>query len=180
MPLSLDFRNKVILVCGVARGGIGGATVRHLAELGASVACVDRHQDILDATLADIRAHAGRSIGIVADLLVSAQTDSIVCDVLKAFDRLDGVVNVAGGTRAGEWMPLEMSTTESFRETVNLNLEYVFRICRDAARSMIERSAPAPIVNVSSISGLNSAPLHGPYGAAKAGLNALTRTMAFE
>lgn len=180
MALSLNFRSKVILVCGVARGGIGGATVRRLAELGASIACVDRSQDILDATLADVAPHEGRSIGIVADLLLPAQTDSIVDSVVREYGRLDGIVNVAGGTREGEWMPLEMSTTEGFRDTVNLNLEYVFRICRDAAKSMIARAAPAPIVNVSSISGLNSAPLHGPYGAAKAGLIALTRTMAFE
>jgi len=180
MPLSLDFKSKVILVCGVARGGIGGATVRRLAELGASVACVDRSQQILDATLADISRHEGRPLGIVADLLEPAQTDRMVDGVVQQYGRLDGVVNVAGGTREGEWKPLEMSATEAFRDTVNLNLEYSFRICRDAARSMIARRAPAPIVNVSSISALNSAPLHGPYGAAKAGLIALTRTMAFE
>jgi NAD(P)-dependent dehydrogenase (short-subunit alcohol dehydrogenase family) len=74
MPISLDFKNKVILVCGVARGGIGGATVRNLAELGASVACVDRTQDIIDATLNDTRLPKERSIGIVADLLVPSQT----------------------------------------------------------------------------------------------------------
>jgi NAD(P)-dependent dehydrogenase (short-subunit alcohol dehydrogenase family) len=180
MPLSLDFNNRVILVCGVARGGIGGGTARRLAELGASIACVDRSQQILDATLADVAPLGGRSTGILADLLDPAQTDRIVEDVVRGYGRLDGVVNVAGGTREGEWMPLERTTTEGFRQTLNLNLEYVFRICRDAARSMIARESPAPIVNVGSVSGLNSAPLHGPYGAAKAGLVALTRTMAFE
>jgi NAD(P)-dependent dehydrogenase (short-subunit alcohol dehydrogenase family) len=116
----------------------------------------------------------------VADLLDPEQSDPIVDSVVSRLGRLDGVANVAGGTLPGEWGPLEDTSTEGFRQTLNLNLEYVFRICRDAARSMIVRRAPAPIVNVSSISALNSAPLHGPYGAAKAGMIALTRTMAFE
>ncbi len=77
-------------------------------------------------------------------------------------------------------MPLERTPTQQFRETLNLNLEYVFRICRDAAAWMIENKAKGSLVNVGSVSALTSAPWHGPYGAAKSGIAALTRTMAFE
>ncbi|MDP9085878.1 MAG: SDR family oxidoreductase [Pseudomonadota bacterium] len=178
--MTLDFKDRVILVNGVARGGIGGATVRALAALGAHVACVDRTKEVLDETLDDIRHHESRAIGIVADLLDPTQTDAIIPRVVEEFGRLDGVVNVAGGTRQGEWRPLELTEVDGFRDTINLNLEYAFRICRDAARSRIARGKPAPMVNISSVSGLNSAPFHGPYGAAKSGLIALTRTMAFE
>lgn len=180
LAASQDFSGKVILVCGVARGGIGGATARLLAARGATLACVDRTQEVLDGILDQIRPQSPGSIGIVADLMDAGQTETLIDDVVARFGRLDGVANVAGGTREGEWMPLEAVSTDSFRQTLNLNLEYSFRICRDAARSMIARAAPAPMVNVSSVSGLNSAPLHGVYGAAKAGLIALTRTMAFE
>jgi NAD(P)-dependent dehydrogenase (short-subunit alcohol dehydrogenase family) len=180
MGVSLEFDGRVILVCGVAKGGIGGATARRLSAAGAIVVGVDKTQEILDATIADIQSAGGRGFGIAADLLDPAQTDPIVDSVVQKFGRLDGIANVAGGTRADEWMPLEDTTTPMFRETLNLNLEYVFRICRDAARSMIRRNAPAPLVNVSSISALTSAPFHGPYGAAKSGIAALTRTMAFE
>jgi NAD(P)-dependent dehydrogenase (short-subunit alcohol dehydrogenase family) len=173
----MRFDGRVILVCGSARGGIGGATVRQLASLGARVVCVDRTQEAIDGILAQI-GEAGH--GIVADLTDPAQADPIVDQVIEQFGRLDGVANVAGGSRPGDWRPLEDVSTDRFREIVNLNLEYSFRICRDAARSMIARAAPAPIVNVSSVSALNSAPMHGVYGAAKAGLIALTRTMAFE
>ena len=180
MPDNGDFEGKVILVCGVARGGIGGATVRLLVARGATIACVDKSQDVLDATLADIRARSVASIGIVEDLTDPGQTETLVADIVARFGRLDGVANVAGGTREGEWQPLEEVSIESLRQTLALNLEYAFRICRDAAHSMIARDAPAPMVNIASISGLNSAPLHGAYGAAKAGLIALTRTLAFE
>lgn len=174
------FESKVILVCGVASGGIGGATVRLLAARGATVVCVDKAQDILERILAEIRQRSPESIGMVADLTDPRQTETLIADVIARFGRLDGVANVAGGTREGEWKPLVEVTDVGFAETLALNLEYAFRICRDAARSMISRQAPAPIVNVASVSGLNSAPLHGAYGAAKAGLIALTRTMAFE
>ena len=63
---------------------------------------------------------------------------------------------------------------------INLNLEYVFRICRDAATFMIARGSQGSLVNVGSISMLSSAPFHGPYGAAKSGIAALTRTMSIE
>jgi NAD(P)-dependent dehydrogenase (short-subunit alcohol dehydrogenase family) len=180
MPISLDFQDRVILVCGCARGGIGGATARNLAGLGAVVVGIDKGQELIDATRADIEGAGGRFHGIVADLMDPAQTDPLIDKIVQQFSRLDGVANVAGGTRADEWMPLEQTSLDSYRATLNINLEYVFRICRDAARSMIDREAPGAFVNVTSVSALTSAPLHGPYGAAKSGIAALTRTMAFE
>jgi NAD(P)-dependent dehydrogenase (short-subunit alcohol dehydrogenase family) len=180
MSISIDLSGRVILVCGANRGGISGATARLAAAAGATVAAVDIVQDYLDQTIADITAAGGRCHGICADLTEPAQADRIVPAVVELFGRLDGVANVAGGTRDDEWMPLEQTPTDSFRQTVNLNLEYVFRICRDAAADMIRRDAAGSMVNVASVSALTSAPFHGPYGAAKSGMVALTRTMAFE
>ena len=180
MAISLDLSGRVILLCGAARGGIGGATARVLAAAGASLVLVDRAQEILDETLADVAKTGVPVHAIVTDLMNSDETDSIIAAVFEKFGRLDGLANVAGGTRADEWRPLEDTGTELYRASLNLNLEYVFRICRDAAAELIKRDEPASFVNVTSISGLTSAPYHGPYGAAKAGMAALTRTMAFE
>lgn len=180
MSIEIDLEGRVFLQCGASPGGISGATARKLAATGCSIVCVDISQDLLDQTIADVEAKGGRCYGIVADLLDPMQTDPIVDTIIREYGRLDGVANIAGGTRQAEWMPLELTPLEEFRTTLNYNLEYVFRICRDAARSMIERKAPGSIVNVGSISALTSAPWHGPYGAAKSGLSALTRTMANE
>jgi NAD(P)-dependent dehydrogenase (short-subunit alcohol dehydrogenase family) len=180
MAISIDLEGRVILVCGANRGGISGATVRRAASAGATVAAVDIVQDCLDQTIADVEAAGGRCHGIRCDLTDPAQASAVVGQVVDRFGRLDGVANVAGGTRDDEWVPLEQTSTESFRQTLNLNLEYVFRICRDAAAAMIGLDAPGSLVNVSSVSGLTSAPMHGPYGAGKSGMTALTRTMAFE
>jgi NAD(P)-dependent dehydrogenase (short-subunit alcohol dehydrogenase family) len=180
MAVPIDLKGRIILVCGVSRGGIGGATARRIAGAGATVVAVDYAQAILDETLADIAAAGGSAHGIVTDLMEEAQTDGLIPTVLERFGRLDGVANVAGGTRADEWMPLEDTPIESFRKTLNLNLEYVFRVCRDAAGAMIKAGTPGSLVNVSSVSSLAGAPFHGPYGAAKSGISALTRTMALE
>jgi NAD(P)-dependent dehydrogenase (short-subunit alcohol dehydrogenase family) len=180
MALSIDLAGRVFLVCGVARGGIGGATARQIAAAGGTVVGVDQAQEILDATIADIERASGTCHGMVADVTDPAQTDALIANIIRRHGRLDGVANVAGGTKEHEWMPLERTPTNQFRETLNLNLEYVFRICRDAAASMIERKVPGSLVNVGSVSALTSAPWHGPYGAAKSGISALTRTMAFE
>lgn len=180
MAIAIDLEGRVILACGVGRGGIGGATARRLAAAGATVVAVDQTQVLLDETIADIEAAGGRCHGIVADLTDLSQSDPVIETVARMFDRLDGVANIAGGTRAHEWMPLEETPTSLFRDVLNLNLEYVFRICRDAAALMIKRQTPGALVNVSSMSALASAPFHGPYGAAKSGIAALTRTMAIE
>lgn len=180
MTIAIDLEGRVILVCGAAPGGISGATVRRAALAGATVVAVDNTQAFLDQSVAEVEAAGGRCHAILADLTNLAQTDPLIETVVGRFGRLDGVVNVAGGTTAEEWMPLEETPTESFRKTLNLNLEYVFRICRDAAASMIRRDTAGSLVNVGSVSSLTSAPFHGPYGAAKSGIAALTRTMAYE
>jgi len=179
MPVAIDLKGRTILVCGVSRGGIGGATARQIAAAGATVIAVDYTQDIVDETVADIKKADGTCHGMVVDLMDPAKSDPLVGELLQRFGSLDGVANVAGGD-LDKWLPLEETPTSVFREVLNLNLEYVFRICRDAAASMIKRNVPGSLVNVGSVSALTSAPFHGPYGAGKAGIAALTRTMAYE
>ena len=180
MAISLDLEDRIILIAGASRGGISGATARLVAEAGGTVVAVDLAKEILDETVADVEARGGSCHAVVADLTDVAQSEAIVPGVIERFGRLDGVANVAGGTKEHEWMPLDQTPTEIFRETLALNFEYVFRICRDAAREMIRLKIPGALVNVGSVSALTAAPWHGPYGAGKSAISALTRTMANE
>lgn len=180
MSPTIDLAGKVILVCGCARGGIGGAVARQASTAGATVIALDYDPTIVGATVAEINAGGGKAFGVVCDLTDPASTDGLIERLIAEHGQLDGVANVAGGTREDEWVPLDETPLESFRQTLNLNLEYVFRICRDAARAWIARDHPGSLVNVGSVSALTSAPWHGPYGAAKSGIAALTRTMANE
>jgi NAD(P)-dependent dehydrogenase (short-subunit alcohol dehydrogenase family) len=180
MALQVDLSGKTILVCGVGKGGIGGATARQLAKAGATIIALDKDQELIDATAADVEALGGAVHSLVTDLYDVGQCEKVVPTILERFGSFDGIANVAGGTRADEWMPLDETTTDSFQQTIQLNFAYLFFICRDAAKHWIDSGKPGAIVNVSSVSSLTSAPWHGPYGAAKSAITALTRTMANE
>jgi NAD(P)-dependent dehydrogenase (short-subunit alcohol dehydrogenase family) len=180
MSLAVDLSGKTILICGVARGGIGGATARQVAKAGARIIALDKDQATIDPTIADVKALGGTIEPLVTDLYDVAQCEKVIPRVYAEFGGLDGIANIAGGTRADEWMPLDTTPTETFQASMQLNFGYLFYICRDAAKEWIAREHAGAIVNVSSISSLASAPWHGPYGAAKSAITALTRTMANE
>jgi NAD(P)-dependent dehydrogenase (short-subunit alcohol dehydrogenase family) len=90
------------------------------------------------------------------------------------------LVNVAGGNNIGSWNPILEYPDETYDAVMALNVDYVFTACREVARHMVDRSIQGSIVNYSSSSGVAGAPIHSPYGAAKAGVSALTRSMAVE
>ena len=180
MTLPIDLTGKSILVCGVHRGGMGGATCRQVAQAGASVIALDREPAYLEETAAEVRELGGAVHTLVTDLMDVTQCEQVIPSVLERFGPIDGLVNVAGGTRGEEWMPLDETPGESFWQTLQLNFAYVFYLCRDAAREWIRTGRAGAIVNVGSVSALAAAPWHGPYGAGKSGIIALTRTMANE
>lgn len=180
MALELDFSGRMILVCGIHKGGMGGATCRQIARAGGTVIAVDRDQAYVDEIAEEVRALGGTAHTMVADLYDTAQCEALIPGAIAKFGPIDGLVNVAGGTIGPEWMPLEETTGESFWKTMQLNYAYVFYLCRDAAAEWIRTGRPGAIVNIGSVSAKDAAPWHGPYGAAKSGIIALTRTMANE
>jgi NAD(P)-dependent dehydrogenase (short-subunit alcohol dehydrogenase family) len=180
MTLPLDFTGKTILVCGVHKGGMGGATCRQIAKGGGTVIALDNSQAYADATAEEVRALGGTIHTMTADLMDIAQCEQVIPTVLERFGPIDGLANIAGGTRAEEWMPLDETPGESFWKTLQLNFAYVFYLCRDAAAEWIRTGRKGAIVNIGSVSAKDAAPWHGPYGAGKSGIIALTRTMANE
>lgn len=178
--LAIDLTGKVILICGAGRGGISGATARAAASAGATIVALDREQSLLDEVRDDVEALGGTITTLLVDLSDEAQAEAVVARVIAEHGRIDGVANVAGGTREEEWVPLDETPTASFRQTLAINLDYVFMICRDVARAMIAAGTGGSLVNVGSISAIAAAPWHGPYGAGKSAIAALTRTMANE
>jgi NAD(P)-dependent dehydrogenase (short-subunit alcohol dehydrogenase family) len=180
MTLAIDLSGKTILVCGVHGGGIGGATARQIAKAGGTVIALDRDPEFIARTAEDVRALGGAIHPFVTDLYDIGQCERVIPTVYERFGPIDGVANVAGGTLAEEWMPLEDTPGESFWKTLQLNFAYVFYVCRDAGKAWIADGRQGAIVNVGSVSGLAAAPWHGPYGAGKSAISALTRTMANE
>jgi NAD(P)-dependent dehydrogenase (short-subunit alcohol dehydrogenase family) len=180
VTLAVDLSGKTILVCGCHKGGIGGATARQIALAGGAVVLLDKDQETVDAIAAEVREMGGTAHTMVADLYDVAACEQVIPRVLSQVGAFDGVANVVGGTTAQEWLPLDETPTDVFWKTMQLNFAYTFFICRDAAKWWIDNEREGAIVNVGSISAKDAAPWHGPYGAAKSGVIALTRTMANE
>jgi NAD(P)-dependent dehydrogenase (short-subunit alcohol dehydrogenase family) len=180
VAVSADLSGKVILICGASGGGIGSAVTNLVAEAGGTVVAVDWEQSRVDSALADCEAKGVKAYGFVANLIDRAQASGVVEKAHKAFGRLDGVVNVAGGTKDDEWRQSERIRDEMIDDVMSLNFTYAFQVCRDAANVMIPQGTGGSIVNVASISGATSAPYHVLYGAAKAGVISITRSLAME
>lgn len=174
------FDGKVALVCGAGAGGVGSATSFALAEAGATIVAIDVSEELVEEARQTILDRGGQCTGIVADLRDPAQVARIVPTVSETIGRLDMVVNIAGGTKAEQWMQTQYMDNATFEDVMALNFNYVFSVCRDAGRFMIDQGTGGVFVNIASMSGLHSAPFHAVYGAAKRAVVALTESMAVE
>jgi NAD(P)-dependent dehydrogenase (short-subunit alcohol dehydrogenase family) len=167
---------KRILVLGGGQG-MGEATVRLLTSLGAAVAVVDREQDRAEHVAAKVSRSGATALPFSFDVL---DDDALVAGIERIdrdFGPLDGMATVIGMAAWSPLIDLDMATWDLDHAR---NLRYFFLAAREVARSLLKRDAPGSIVCVSSVDGIRSAPLHGAYGAAKAGLINLARTMAEE
>jgi NAD(P)-dependent dehydrogenase (short-subunit alcohol dehydrogenase family) len=170
---------RAALVAGGGRG-IGAAVSRALARQGAAVGVIDIESARAEAIAGEITDAGGRALPLTVDLRDRAQVDDAVGRTAETFGSLDVLANVAGGMQAfGAFAQVHLWTDEQWNQVLEMNLGYVFRICRAALAVMLEQGSGS-IVNVASVSGTTSAPRHSSYGAAKAGLINLTKTMAVE
>jgi NAD(P)-dependent dehydrogenase (short-subunit alcohol dehydrogenase family) len=173
--LRLD--GRCVIVAGAGGGGIGTRSVQAMLEAGATVIGIDRDQAALDAVTTEF---AGQPlIGMAADVTTDEGIASIIDTARRECGRIDGLVNVIGGTALAGWAPSLDYTREQWRTVFTINVDYVMFLGQAVAKLMIEGGGGS-IVNVASTSGLTGAPYHVAYGASKAGVVALTRTMAVE
>ncbi|MBW8486363.1 SDR family NAD(P)-dependent oxidoreductase [Actinomadura parmotrematis] len=176
----LDLSGRVVIVAGAGGGGIGTATAALTARAGATVVAVSRSRDNLDEHIGPLVKDGLPVVPVAADV----STDQGVAAAMEAADRADGelygLVNVAGGAAPATWMPATRVTREDWRALFAQNLETMFFMSQAVAAELKRRGRPGSIVSVSSISGMNTAPLHIAYGTAKAALVAATRTLAAE
>lgn len=164
---------SVAIVTGAA-AGIGWATARRLAASGHRVALVD-----LDAEQAAARAAelGPAHIGWGCDVGNEADVARTVRSVLDRMGRIEILINNAGiGDPAG---PTVDQTAAAFDRVLRVHLHGTFLMSRAAAPAMLAQGSGA-IVNLCSIAALAGIPTRNAYGAAKAGIAAMTRSMACE
>jgi 7-alpha-hydroxysteroid dehydrogenase len=168
--------NRVALVTGSGQG-IGEDIALALAEAGADVVVAARTQDAIDDTAVKVRARGRESLAVRCDVLVTEQLEALIAATIERFGRLDVLVNNAGGSFPKP--ALEMSE-RAFEKAVRFNLTSPFLLTRLAVPRMVETAGEGVVVNISS--GASQAAVGGlvAYGAAKAGLNQMTRILAQE
>ncbi len=181
MNLEGLLQGRVAIVAGGGGGGIGAETSRTLARAGAPVAVVDLDAASAKSIRDEIEAAGGRAVAITADVRSSDGVAAIVAETRDAFGRIDVLVNVAGGMhRHASWRPLADWDEASWDRILEINLRYIFLLTRAVIPVMIAQGDGGAIVNITSISGVFGAPNHAAYGAAKAGLIHLTKSLCLE
>ncbi len=178
--MDLGLKDRVAIVTGGSKG-LGRAEAEALAAEGAAVVVVTaKSMAEADQVVRGVLDRGGRAISVQADVSRGDDVQRMVETTLKAFGRLDILVNNAGTTGPHLNTPLLEMPEELWDFMVGNHLKSVFLCIKHAAPHMVRRGW-GRIINTSSIHGrVGGRPTLGHYGAAKAGVVALTMTAARE
>ena len=176
-PELLDFSGKVVVVTG-AGSGLGTGIARRFAEAGAAVVVNYRTSEAgARAVVEAIKANGGKAISVQADVSRRDDVERLIATTVKAFERLDVLINNAGTYPLSSL--LEM-TEEEWDRVVEGNLRTVHLATQAAARQMIRQGRGGAIINIASIAAVQPGAGHSHYNSAKAAVVMHTRTAALE
>src|SRR5580704_2903775 len=170
-----DLRGKVAVVAGASTGN-GRVIGKGLAEAGADLVPTGRRKDLVDGAATEIESVGRRSLRITCDVSDRSSLQKVLEAVVKEFGKVDILVYAAGITQRKPF--LEVSE-EEWHDVIETNLTGAFRTCQIFGSHMVTRGY-GRIVSIGSLGsylGLNGV---AAYAASKAGLAALTRTLAVE
>lgn len=174
--MTFDLSGKTALVTGASRG-IGRALALGLATAGADLVISARDEGLLRTLAGEIEGLGRKAFVLPADVTDAAACGQLVADSLGALGQLDVLVNNAGGSAyMGPFTDLRFS---GWDKVMRLNVDSIVHLCQAAGRHMTERGSGS-VVNVASVAGLMGTPLLAPYGASKAAVISLTRSLALE
>ncbi|MFL5488775.1 MAG: SDR family NAD(P)-dependent oxidoreductase [Gemmatimonadaceae bacterium] len=176
MPFSaLDLTNRTAVVIG-ATSGIGRAIALGLAEAGADVVPAGRRTKLVEEAAGEIQRRGRRSLAMTADVADPDSIQSLADATIEKFGKVDILVNAAG--RTVRRPTLDVSDQE-WNEILDTNLTGMLRACRVFGRYMIERRY-GRIINIGSLTSVVALFEVAAYAASKAGVAALTKSLAVE
>ncbi len=170
----MRLQGRVALITGGA-GGIGSATARKFAGEGATVVISDLNEENLAKVAAEISATGAQVMPVVANVTVKSDVEAMVGKIVSAYARLDILINNAG---ANKDVTVKKMTEEQWDWVIDVNLKSVF-LCSQAAFGPMSEQKYGKINNTASPAILGNIG-QANYGAAKAGIVGLTKTLALE
>jgi NAD(P)-dependent dehydrogenase (short-subunit alcohol dehydrogenase family) len=171
----LDLAGRIAVVVG-GTSGIGRALAHGLAEAGADVVASSRRREQVEQVAGEVEARGRRTLRVTSDVTERASLEALREAVLRAFGRVDVVVNCAGRTKRTPTMELSEEEWAAILET---NLTGTLRGCQVFARPMLERGS-GRIVNIGSLTSFVGMYEVAAYSASKAAVAGLTRALALE
>lgn len=172
--LDFNLQDKVVLITGGSRG-LGRAMSLGFAGMGANIAIVSRKIESCEATAREVEALGVKAYPLAAHVGKWDELDKMVEAVYAEFGKVDVLINNAG--MSPHYPSLDEVTEELFDKVIGVNLKGPFRLSANLA-SRMQAAGGGSIINISSTASVSASPGSEPYGAAKAGLNALTRSFA--
>ncbi|MCP4756847.1 MAG: SDR family oxidoreductase [Proteobacteria bacterium] len=175
MARNYDLKDKVAIVTGGGKG-IGKAIALGLAECGAKVVVASRTRDEIEAVANEIKNMGGDALPVEIDLMAVDRIPELVETAVKAFQRVDILVNNAARSFMRPLMDLR---EDGYDKIFDTNTKAAFLLSREAAKRMMEQGA-GRIVNITTVGAVRGGAGMGVYHASKAALTMLTKCMAVE
>lgn len=172
----LGLSGATVAVIGAGQG-IGRATSLLLGRAGARVALVDEVEERARDVARELDAAGVDSCVVRSDVTDPTGAEDAISHAAARLGELSCVVNIVGGA---SWAPLLEMDADTWQRDFRVNLDQHWYVARAATRRWHDAASPGALVVVASVSGAFAAPRHGAYGAAKAGLLSLVRTMSEE
>ncbi len=174
--MTFDLQGRTALVTGASRG-IGRAIAIGYAEAGADVALNARTAENLKETAEAVEALGRRAVLVPADVTDRDAAQRMVHEAIAELGQVDVVVNNAGGTSFV--VPFTDLRFDGWEKVLRLNTSSIVHVMQAVGPHLLDRGRGS-VVNVSSVAGLGGTPLLAPYGASKAAVISLTRSVAIE
>ena len=177
MTKRFSLAGKYAVVTGASRG-IGFAVTKWLAEAGADIAVCARKEENLAEIAQTVRSLGRKAVLIGADVAESDSASVIIDRAAQEFGSIDILVNNAGISPI--FKPVLDTKQSEWDDILKVNLTAPMLLSQAAARVMIAAQKGGSIIQMASVAGIVATPRMAAYGAAKAGLIQLTKTMAAE